>query len=425
MADAGTPAPEPEPPTRYHAFDALRAVMMLLGVLLHACQYYVPEALFPGFDFRDDVTSGLAGLAFFGIHTFRMQVFFAMAGFFAALLCERRGMRGMWSNRLRRVGLPLAFGWVILYPITISAFLFGVAKHEGLPAMAAVTNWWTTGQIPWVPDWQPLYSLFLVSPLHLWFLYLLLWFYLGAMVFRRIGTLGDGAVARGWDGMFRGLAGSSLLLPAAIGFTTLTLLPNPSSLFAQEFPMFFPNPLAMLAFGPFFGFGWLLYRNVDLLPRIARRPGLTLLAASGALVLYFMLLESAFTEEGQNLRRLETAVVASAVAWLSVFGFIGLFLRSFGRPSPAMRYVSDSAYWVYLAHLPLVYWMQGLLFDLPMPALAKIGIILVVSTSVLMVSYDLLVRPTFLGRFLNGRASPSALLGRRREDPVPEAIPAR
>ncbi|WP_169980783.1 acyltransferase family protein [Tautonia rosea] len=414
----------PAPHTRYHAFDSLRAVMMLLGLVLHACQYYVTIPLFPGFDFRDVRTSGLAGLTFFGIHTFRMQTFFAMAGFFAALLCDRRGVRGMWSNRMKRVGLPLLVGWLILFPITISAFLFGIAKREGLPAWETTLNWWTTGQIPWVEDWQPLYSLFLISPLHLWFLYALLWFYMGAIVFRQIGKIGKGAIGRGVNGLFRRLTAWHLLLPAGIGFTTLTLLISPLALFDQSFPVFLPNPLPLIQFGPFFAFGWLLYRNVDLLPSMARWPVPTLVAAALMLVVYFGVTASAIGPDGRNSMRLETAAVSSAIAWLAVFGFIGLFLRYFNRPSPAMRYVSDSAYWVYLAHLPLIYWMQGLLFDLPVPALVKIGIILSVSIVVLYASYDLIVRPGVIGRFLNGRSYPSARLGLRSgTSPTPEPSP--
>ncbi|RUL88292.1 acyltransferase family protein [Tautonia sociabilis] len=415
----------PEPQTRYHGFDALRAVMMLLGVVLHTFQFYLPNPLFPGFDFRDVRTSELAGPVFFGIHAFRMQVFFVMAGFFAALLCAKRGVRGMWSNRMKRVGLPLLVGWPILFPITMSAFVFGVAKHEGLPGWEVLRGWWSTGIIPWAEDWQPWYNLFLISPLHLWFLYALLWFYLGAVVFRFVARAGGGAIGRAWSGLFRRLARWHLLLPTAVGMSFLTLMvPFSSGLFAQEFPLFLPNPLALLAYAPFFGFGWMLYRNVDLLPLLGRRPGLTLVAALGVLVVDLGVLGSAFGENGQVVRKPELAITGALVAWLCVFGFIGLFQRLFDRPSPAMRYVSDSAYWVYLAHLPLIYWMQGLMFDLPIPALAKAAIILVVASALLFASYDLMVRPTFLGRFLNGRTYPPARLGRRaRPEEASAALP--
>lgn len=414
----------PTPQIRYHAFDALRAAMMLLGVVLHATQYYITVALYPGFDFRDASTSSVCTVLFFGIHAFRMQVFFVMAGFFAALLCERQGAKGMWRNRLKRVGLPLLVGWLILFLPTISAFVYGTAKNAGYPAWASLTNWWRTGDIPWVDGWQPIYNLFMISPLHLWFLYCLLWFYLFALAARRIGRIGGGRVSRGMTGLFRALGERHLLLPAAIGLSTLTLLVNPSGLFAQEFPLFFPNPLAFLAYGPFFAFGWLLYRNTDLLPRFDRRPVLALGVAIVVFVYYMSLFRDAFTPEGVNTQRLAMAVLGSTIAWLCVFGFVGLFQRHFQRPSPAMRYVSDSAYWVYLAHLPLIYWMQGLLFDLRVPALVKVAIILGVATPLLLISYDLLARPTFIGRLLNGRTYPSVLVPFRSTKPaiVPATI---
>lgn len=413
----------PAPHTRYHAFDALRAIMMLLGVVLHACQFYLTTVLFPTFDFRDTHTSAVCDVTFMGIHAFRMQVFFVMAGFFTALLCERRGTREMWRNRLKRVGLPLVVGWLILFPITISAFIYGCAKRAGVPAWETLTAWWRTGDIAWIADWQPIYSLFVVSPLHLWFLYALLWFYLFTMAALWIGRRRDGAVARGTNRLFRGMAVRGLLLPVSIVLSTLTVLANPSAMFAQEFPLFIPNPLVFLAYGPFFGFGWMLYRHRDLLPSLGQHFWLALATAGAILVVYMNLLNSVFTDEGVNTQRLPTALAGATIAWLCVYGFIGLFQRYLDRPSRVMRYVSDSAYWVYLAHLPLIYWMHGLLFDLDLPALAKVAIILAIATPVLYLSYDLLVRPTFLGRTLNGRTYPSALRQLATRRPLPEMAP--
>ena len=283
----------PAPHTRYHAFDALRAAMMLLGVVLHACQFYLDKPLTPEFDFRDTRTSVGCSVAFFSIHAFRMQVFFVMAGFFAALLADRRGMRGMWSNRLRRVGLPLVVFWPILFLPVMTAVVYGCARHAGYPGWTSVLGWLRTGGFPWVEEWKPIYNLFLISPLHLWFLYALMWFYLGTFAVGWIGRRGDGAVARGTHRLFRGLADRHLLLPASIALSTLTVLPHPLGFFAQEFPLFIPNPLALVAFGPFFGFGWMLFRNAELLPRLGRRPLLTLAAVAAVLVYYLSLLGSA------------------------------------------------------------------------------------------------------------------------------------
>jgi hypothetical protein len=342
-----------------------------------------------------------------------MQVFFVMAGFFAALLCARRGPGGMMRHRFHRVMLPLILGWPILFPPTVSAVLYGCAERAGHAPGAAVLRWWQTGQIAWIHEWKPLYSLRFIGPLHLWFLYALMWFYLGSLIFLAVGRLGKGVVARAVNGIYRWLMTTGLILPVSIAATFLTLLLCPLGLFAQEFPLFIPNPLALLSYGLFFGFGWMLYRNVDLLPRFQRRPIALLFVAALLLMIYLGRLDSLFHPGSRASVKPVIAATGSAIAWLCVFGFIGLFSKFFERPDPVMRYVSDSAYWVYLAHLPLVYWLQVLMYGLPIPGLLKAVMVLVIASVILLVSYDLAVRSTIIGQFLNGRRYPPAWLALR------------
>ena len=54
-------------------------------------------------------------------------------------------------------------------------------------------------------------------------------------------------------------------------------------------------------------------------------------------------------------------------------------------------------------HLPVVVALQYGLARVGLPALAKIPIVLALSTIVLLISYDWLVRPTWVGVFLNGQ----------------------
>ncbi len=74
------------------------------------------------------------------------------------------------------------------------------------------------------------------------------------------------------------------------------------------------------------------------------------------------------------------------------------------------------AYWLYLAHLPLIIAAQLVVKDLPIPAVAKFLLIVVVVTSFLLWTYQVMVRYTWLGRFLNGRRL------RPEQDGVPAVV---
>ena len=72
-----------------------------------------------------------------------------------------------------------------------------------------------------------------------------------------------------------------------------------------------------------------------------------------------------------------------------------------------MQYLSDSAYWLYLAHLPLISRPNSRCGDWPIPAFAKFLLIVAVVTSFLLWTYQIMVRYTWLGRFLNGLRIPA------------------
>ena len=118
MNNAHTPLPpHPQPLERLHALDNLRALMMWLGIVLHvAINHLTVDSPLP---WRDPKTSPVADLLLLFIHSFRMPVFFVLAGFFVALLAERRGANGMLKNRCLRLALPFAIFWPPLFAATM------------------------------------------------------------------------------------------------------------------------------------------------------------------------------------------------------------------------------------------------------------------------------------------------------------------
>jgi peptidoglycan/LPS O-acetylase OafA/YrhL len=75
-----------------------------------------------------------------------------------------------------------------------------------------------------------------------------------------------------------------------------------------------------------------------------------------------------------------------------------------------LRYISDSSYWLYLIHLPLVILAQWLVRDLQVPAFLKFAAITIVISAFLLLTYEYGVRYTVIGRLLNGPRTRTARL---------------
>ncbi len=115
------------------------------------------------------------------------------------------------------------------------------------------------------------------------------------------------------------------------------------------------------------------------------------------------------------------AVYSAAYAlgtWLLIFGLIGYFLRFFKNPSPLVRYLADSSYWLYLIHFPILWQINVLVADIPWHWLPKSLFYLIVSSAIMMPSYHYLVRSTWIGQLLNGRTYPVRPWFRRRREEV-------
>lgn len=150
-----------QPAPRYHAFDALRGSMMLLGVALHSATAY---STFPDvWWLKDPQTSRWADLFILWIHTFRLPLFFAMSGFFAAMLVERRGVRGFLRNRAARLLLPFLLGMAAMFPFLKLSSVYAWFLARDPEPWRRVQGWLAEGRF-----WRSL------EPMHLWFLIVLM-----------------------------------------------------------------------------------------------------------------------------------------------------------------------------------------------------------------------------------------------------------
>jgi uncharacterized membrane-anchored protein YitT (DUF2179 family) len=88
---------------------------------------------------------------------------------------------------------------------------------------------------------------------------------------------------------------------------------------------------------------------------------------------------------------------------LYVFGFLAFFIRYFPSYSPTLSYIMESAYFVYLIHLPIAAFIPGLLAGAGLPLVVEYMIVLAGTVLISFLMYHYLARNTFIGKFLNGK----------------------
>ena len=391
MASAHRPSP------RFYDLDALRAGAMFLGIVLHTCLFVMPEPVWL-WPLHDPAAAGdpTYGLLLDAIHGFRMPVFFLLSGFFSALLWQRRSLRELGMQRLRRVGIPFVIACFTILPLSV-LFLAFIAGRQA-------------------PYDFPLWTLLLVWVQflgHLWFLWYLLLMAGCFIIAARLGL------------QFRHPAWW-LVIPATMALSLVMTEP----VFGPDTAVgIVPEPALFAHYAGFFIFGAFFYRQSI---AVRRWWTVALLPAAAAFVagLYLLHLYGERNPEVfmaypyrtaflfRNWLTLAGGLVEAVFAWLMCFGTMGLFRWVAARESFAVRYLSDATYWMYLMHLPLVIVGQWLVLGWPIHYHLKFLLVCAGVTALVLATYQLGVRYTIIGRTLNGPRT------RRRPAPPGQPQPA-
>jgi len=382
---------------RLHALDAVRGGALMLGVVFHAC---LPFLVGPQLWIVDEAPSSELTIAFYVLHIFRMSIFFLLAGFFARMLLERRGVGGFIKNRLTRIAAPLAMFWPIVFTVLVAVLIWVSTRAAGgggttLPSAAPPS--------PLTVEAWPL--------THLWFLYVLLFFYAGALVLRGVITLLDrnGALrARLVDPVVRVIGGAAapmfLALPV---FAALYFAPNWMAWFGIPTPDtgLIPNTTALICYGVAFGFGWLVNRQPAIL-QVWAKHWLSNLGLGVFCTVACLMMLGTTPVLTPAVKGFDTSLYAGNYAlavWGWTLGIIGAAVKFMTRENAAVRYVADASYWIYIVHIPVLLVLQALLQPLDLPWFAKFPMTVGLTFAIAFVSYDLLVRYSWIGAILNGR----------------------
>jgi len=396
-----------QPAERYHSLDSLRALMMFLGILLHGMLSFT-EMPVPFWPAHDDERSPVNDFFIFLVHAFRMQTFFFLAGFFGALLVERYGVGGMFRHRFLRIVIPFVLGLIFIQPTLQVFWIIGNVTSIGSPPVVLDTSvserlrdHFCSGRF-----------IEYIHPYHMWFLYYLLYFFVAMIPLVYLGRcLAATRLGRGFDRIIQRL----FVLPGKTVILALptTLLLWPMMVWGMSDTPFGWKPLFHLLgyYFYFFLLGWLLWRHRDLLPSFRRRWVYALVIGQIVVLpimlkLIFGVVERLIKKEGELPGfgyQLATNFAGALYTWLTLGGLLGLFQSCFSRERPWVRYLSDASYWCYLWHLTPIIALQIALSHAPLPGLLKFAIVIGVSMTLLLVTYEYCVRYTFIGGILNGR----------------------
>ena len=386
---------------RYHGLDFIRASMLLLGVVIHVAASFVEGPAGADWPYRDPNTTPWAGFIVLAIHIFRMPVFFVIAGFFAALIQDRKGLIALARNRFFRIAIPFGVGWVLLFPIVNISFLVGILREFGSDAdaqtaksaiaVATLSNPWANPQL-----------------IHLWFLYYLLMLYVIALIITPLCRFAPASlrtfVAQGTHALMQGRL-RLLRMPVLVALTWLAMLPMQMP-WIDTPSTFVPQWHVLVCYGFFFAVGWTMFLERGMIEFLKAWAGTRMICGVIALVVSLALAAwwfgSLFSGSDTASPKMQTLLLWSQASiaitvWLLIFGGVGLAERMMQRPSSIVRYFSDSSYWIYLVHLPICVLVVIALRDWNASGMSKLSTAVGISIAISLLTYEA-VRQTVIQR---------------------------
>jgi len=363
---------------RFHDLDALRAVAMSLGIVFHSIVQFVPYR--PAGDSADNVMGDIIDL----LHGFRLPLFFLLSGYFMAVLIARRGLARTVGQRALRIGVPFGIAVVTIIPLLewVGTKVYTWIIREGRFDFAAVAD--TTGENG---D---------IGLAHLWFLWFLLIFIAIAAVLvlmaRAIRRVSPRLELPGWLG--------TVTIAALIVVPVITEATARSEEFGPPTDNSWTPGIGILAYYlAFYGVGALLYGRTSgdgepAIYRLRRWWPVLLVVGAGALYPVGAVMTST---------PVVGALAEVAYAWIMAFGLMGLFKAVFAKERFWVRYASDSSYWLYIVHLPVVFALQGVFAFTDWPGAIEAALIFAITVSSMLIVYAVAVRYTPLGWLLNGK----------------------
>lgn len=377
---------------RYHHFDFVRALAMLLGIPFHVSLAY--SLIDHHWVVQHPNGHMIMDVFGYALRTFRMPLFFFMAGFFSHLVYLKHGRDHFLVGRLKRITLPLIIFSILLLPIIKCLWILGEKPDLLVTAVSNGNLELAINYIKvnfWAPATDETYR-FPVNFAHLWFLlYLTVMSVLSHLIAKMINF-------------------SKFNVSPFIYMILFPLILSFLSLFTMEGTwvdtpfIWYPKLSLSIYYAVFYFWGWgcfLTNRQMTTL-LASNKFGISLFAIAPLIAAGRIFMEIAYNDW------LVSNVVVSHI-WLS-FSTVGLILLSLhlaiqlgSKENQFIRYFVDASYFLYLIHIPFVPLFQLLLWPSSLGWVPQFLLVNLLTFICIIPLYHYGVRGKMLERFLRGQ----------------------
>lgn len=381
------PASNP-PKSRQRYWDASRAFLMLLGIPLHASLVYA-------FHIEWAVSASSSNILFdwiyLIIHSFRMQAFFIVAGFFAGMLLARK-KAGTWlKSRVIRIGAPLLAGVALINPLQMFITAAAGLDLTLVPYGAVYAEWLkeiTTSGIHWLR--------------HFWFLVVLL--ELSALLALAHAAWPKLASWRPEERVSLLIDRNPVpsLIVAAVCIAALSI----ASVIGMSFTGFNNHQILSmlqlrktLLFAPFFLIGAFLSRDSQLLERFVTPIPAVWLGAGVSI--------PAYAASSLFIKNLHIQTIAELVS----SSFAGLFMahvvlsackKWYDKPNPIVDRLVLGSMAIYALHQPIIGVLGMMAFYVDAPIFVEFLAICLLTLAMAYAGYVVVDKSRILSLFFNG-----------------------
>ncbi|MFC5449295.1 acyltransferase family protein [Paenibacillus aestuarii] len=361
---------------RLHYLDHLKVGLTMLVIAHHAGQPYGGSGGF--WFFKSDQTINLG--PFFAVNAaFFMSLFFLISGYFLPQSLDRKGVGRFLKDRLQRIGIPLAAGFLLLIPAMMYAYYVNFRPYGTISYWSYLRDVFFAFGKPKPADWSgPSWPD--VQFGHLWFLEHLLFYAVIYGLLRLV--MRNRRPLRLREPRLISIGGLAVLVAL---LTFIVRIEYPIDKWVGFLGIIQTEFAHVPQYASFFLLGILAYRN-DWLTKLSAPIGRTCLGTGLFLAgLYYMGSYlygfSFFRGGGLNAGSLFYSFYDTVMCFGLCIGLIYVGREHLNTSHALGRELAANAFAVYIIHVPVVVLLQYALVNMAWPVFVKFLIVSLAGTA--------------------------------------------